>query len=171
MALPFRCHQNDESTERRRGGRFEIGDRERSVHAVPMRMRRLSGLELHFMRRSSSCIRSSDGTSSRFAAISAAAAAEREELNSRALGASQAWCSSSWLARLGRVGSGVSLGFSFLVRWDQLNFPLCPFCLSLFSLLFRVFYPYHYNFQSLEKRHYYSSISKHTITIFRFSQK
>jgi hypothetical protein len=35
----------------------------------------LSGLELHFMRRSSSCIRSSDGTSSRFAAISAAAAA------------------------------------------------------------------------------------------------
>lgn len=73
MALPFRCHQNDESTERRRGGRLEIGDRERSVHAVPMRMRRLSGLELHFMRRSSSCIRSSDGTSSRFAAISAAA--------------------------------------------------------------------------------------------------
>jgi hypothetical protein len=35
----------------------------------------LSGLELHFMRRSSSCIRSSDGTSSRFTAISAAAAA------------------------------------------------------------------------------------------------
>ena len=92
---------------------MEIGDRERSVHAVPMRMRRLSGLELHFMRRSSSCIRSSDGTSSRFAAISAAAAAEREELNSRALGASLVWVGS------GRVG--VLLGFSFvslLVRWD-----------------------------------------------------
>ena len=31
--------------------------------------------------------------------------------------------------------------------------------------------PHHYNFRSLEKRHYYSSISKYTITIFRFSQK
>ena len=53
---------------------------------VPMRMRRLSGLELHFMRRSSSCIRSSDGTSSRFAAISAAAATGRA-LHSRLAGA------------------------------------------------------------------------------------
>jgi hypothetical protein len=64
----------------------------------------LSGLELHFMRRSSSCIRSSDGTSSRFAAISAAAAAatgRAARLCSCRCSAVEVGCSGSQLGRPG----------------------------------------------------------------------
>jgi hypothetical protein len=74
----------------------------------------LSGLELHFMRRSSSCIRSSDGTSSRFAAISAAAAAaaatgRAARLCSCRCSAVEVGCSGS---QLGRVEEGFPWAFS-----------------------------------------------------------
>jgi hypothetical protein len=67
--------------------RARAGERraeERGVANGPTRMRCLSGLELHFMRRSSSCIRSRDGTSSRFGDAIAAA--------SYSSGVGSGWC-------------------------------------------------------------------------------
>jgi hypothetical protein len=66
--------------KKEKGGKLDEGRPEEAYG--PTRMRRLSGLELHFMRRSSSFIRSMDGTSSRFAAAAIAAA---ETLSSLAL--------------------------------------------------------------------------------------
>jgi hypothetical protein len=100
--------------------------------SVPMRMRRLSGLELHFMRRSSSCIRSSDGTSSRLAAISAAGTG-RAQIRVRLVGAlrSLAVCTGlGWLRWPGGLFGFFSGGWG----GDSQNSLLCT---SAFGLILR----------------------------------